>query len=205
MTHLLTNTMTSLLDLPLEILNFIVDLLCGEREALKNCCLVPKSLIPQARKHLFSNVSIMNRRGLQWWSRTFPDSPNSPAHHTRSLFIRCAEVLTTDDAKEDSWIQSFTNVVSLRVRWGIWEDSTPDSSFVPLHSLSSVKSLWIRVSLTQIRSSEVIKLLCALPLLKDLDTTQLDKQSTIPTSVGSAYSTSPRPHRTEPLCSNYVG
>ena len=165
-------SMTSLLDLPLEILDYIVDLLCGERGALEECCLVSKSLIPRARKYLFSEIRIKDCRKLQGWSRTCPDSPNSPAHHTRSLAIRCAEALTIEDGKEGSWIRSFTNVVFLRVRRGISGKSTPDSSFVPLHSLSSVKSLRLYMSFTKIRTSEIIRLLCVLPLLEDLDIEQ---------------------------------
>ena len=161
--------MTSLLDLPLEILDCIVDLLCEEPKALSDCCLVSKLLFPRARNHLFSDVNILDSRTLQRWSRTFPDPQSSPARHARSLLIGCVEVLTTNDANEGSLIRSFTNVESLEVWGGNFDRSRPYSPFVPLHSLSSVKSLRIWASFLL---SEVIKLLRALPLLENLSLLQ---------------------------------
>ena len=101
--------------LPPEITDSIVDLLRREREALKKCCLVSKSWVPCARKYLFRRIEFDCSDAVNAWKKTFPDSANSPAHHTCSLSFGCVEVIATADAEEGSWIRAFSNVVHLDV------------------------------------------------------------------------------------------
>ena len=42
--------------LPAEMLDHVVDHLHDARDALRNCCLVSKSWVPRARKHLFADI-----------------------------------------------------------------------------------------------------------------------------------------------------
>ncbi|KAF9644347.1 hypothetical protein BDM02DRAFT_3103092, partial [Thelephora ganbajun] len=42
--------------LPPETLDYIVDFLHDNRETLEQCCLVSKSWVPRARKHLFADI-----------------------------------------------------------------------------------------------------------------------------------------------------
>ena len=99
--------------LPLEISDYIVDLLHGQRQALKNCCLVSKSWVPRARNHLFGGVTFDSLIDLKAWKETFPDPLNSPAHCTHSLYIYSEEVLPAVVVREGDWIQAFSNVVCL--------------------------------------------------------------------------------------------
>ena len=55
--------------LPPETLDYTIDSLYDELEALKERRLAPRSWVPRARKHLFSNIELL------------PDPSNSPAYH----------------------------------------------------------------------------------------------------------------------------
>lgn len=101
--------------LPPEIADHIVDLLRDEPATLKQCCLVSKSWIPRARKHLFGEIEFEHPADVDAWKEVFPDPANSPGYHTHSLFIDCVEVFTTADAEEGGWIRAFSNVVRLNV------------------------------------------------------------------------------------------
>jgi len=103
-------------DLPREILDYTIDLLHDEQETLKQCCLVSKSWVPYARKHLFAEVSFYCTEDLEAWKETFPDPVDSPAHHTRSLIVGCPESVTAADAEEGGWIRMFSRVVRLEVQ-----------------------------------------------------------------------------------------
>ena len=59
--------------LPLETLDYIVDLLHDESPALKECCLVSKSWIPRTRRHLFAHIRFYSADNLKSWKKTFPD------------------------------------------------------------------------------------------------------------------------------------
>ncbi|KAF9789308.1 hypothetical protein BJ322DRAFT_992451, partial [Thelephora terrestris] len=52
--------------LPPEISDHVVDLLHDEPDALRMCCLVSKSWVPCAQKHLFHEVVFDYRRWLAW-------------------------------------------------------------------------------------------------------------------------------------------
>jgi hypothetical protein len=96
--------------LPPEILNHIVDLLHGEPNALKQCCLVSKSWVPPTRKHLFASITFDSTKDIELWKKTFPDPSNSPAYYTHTLFMSCPEVIT---AEECGWVRAFSRVVHL--------------------------------------------------------------------------------------------
>ena len=99
--------------LPPEITDFVVDLLQDKPKTLAQCCLVSKSWVPRARKHLFRWIHFDRPAQVNAWKETFPDPANSPGRHTRFLIISCAEVFTIADAGEGGWIQAFSNVVQL--------------------------------------------------------------------------------------------
>ena len=101
--------------LPQETLDYIVDLLHDERETLKECCLVSKSWIPRARKHLFAGIKFGSVGNLESWKKTFPDPPSSPAYHTLTLTIGCTQAVTTEDAEPGGWIPTFSRVVRLEL------------------------------------------------------------------------------------------
>ena len=101
--------------LPPEISDYISNILHDEPRTLKRCCLVSKLWVPRARKHLFGRIQFTRPAQVNTWKETFPDPPNSPGFHARSLSIDCVEVFTIADAGEGGWIQAFPNVVRLRV------------------------------------------------------------------------------------------
>ena len=103
------------LRLPQEITDLIVDLLHNEPRTLKQCCIVSKSWIPRARRHLFRRIQFDCPAQIDAWKATFPDPANSPGQHARSLSVSCLEIFTIADAGEGSWVQVFSNVVQLRV------------------------------------------------------------------------------------------
>ena len=100
---------------PPEISQYIVDYLHDDPETLKQCCLVSKSWVPCARKHVFGQMDFKNSTDLEAWKKAFPDPANSPAYYTRFLEIGCVELVTAADAEEGGWIRAFSNVVRLDV------------------------------------------------------------------------------------------
>jgi hypothetical protein len=100
---------------PPEITDSIVDLLHDKPGALEQCCLVCKSWVPRARKHLFSRIEFRLPADVDAWKEIFPDPANSLGCYAHSLSIECVEALTIADTEEGSWVQAFSNVVRLRV------------------------------------------------------------------------------------------
>ena len=149
--------------LPLEISDYIVDLLCSEPGALKSCCLVSKSWVPRVRKHLFAEVAFRTPVDLKTWKQTFPDPANSPAYYTRSLVIGYPKVLLATVVEESGWVQAFSNVV--RLRMGSGERSYTLAFF---HG-SSLVLVFRCVGLEAWVVSRLFDLVCSLPLLEDLD------------------------------------
>ena len=103
--------------LPPEILDHIIDLLHNEPNALKECCLVSKSRVPRTRKHLFANIQFRAANDLKHWKKAFPDPPNSPAYHTRTLFISRPQDVEKADAEEDGWIWALPCIERSAVDW----------------------------------------------------------------------------------------
>jgi len=176
---------------PPEIIDLIIDHLYNEPTTLETCCIVSKSWVPRARKHLFAHVEFhASKSHMELWKETFPDPSNSPAHHTRSLSIYGIPVVAPTDAGVGGWIRAFHNVVHLRLERLGEED--PRASFVPFYGFSpTVRSLSLAST-----SLEVFDLVCSFPLLEDLalhslhPTTQGDgwvTPSTSPKLTGSLY------------------
>ena len=126
--------------LPPEIFDLIVDHLYYEWTALRTCCLVSKSWVPRARRHLFAQISLWSRGSVQSWMEAFPDPSNSPAHHTRSIRLSALAITLMTSQEVRPWLRSFQLVVTLSVR-----GYRMDGGF-----------------------SEVIDLICSFPLLEDL-------------------------------------
>jgi len=161
--------------LPQEILDYVTDLLHDEQETLKQCCLVSKSWVPCARKHLFADISFSRTGDLEAWKKTFPDPEVSPARHTHSLYVGCPESVTAADAEEGGWIRTFSRVVRLEVRGTTFDDSK--LSLVPFHNFSpALKSL--QVVFCPVPRSRVFNLICSLPLLEDLGLFELSGYDT---------------------------
>ena len=146
--------------LPPETLDHIIDLLHDEPETLKQCCLVSKSFVPRAQKHLFAKVEFNeNRSGL--WKKTFPDPTNSPAYHTHTLVVSRAS-----GDKESGLIHwGFSNVERL-----ILEGDWVARNVQPLAALPrfapSLKSL--HLSSNGSPPWEIFDLIRSFPLLEDI-------------------------------------
>jgi len=153
--------------LPPEILDLILDHLCGEPTTLKTCCLVSKSWIHRTRKPLFAHVEFcVSVPRIELWVETFPDPRKSPAHYTRTLsihyFIGYPRLIKAACADTFS---SFRSVVHLHMTVSRWRDEMVP--LTPLHGLSPVlRSL--RLSFAALPDSEIFGLICSFPLLKDL-------------------------------------
>ena len=151
------------LSLPSELLDLIVDHLHDEPNALKACCVVDKSWIPRARKHLFSHVGFHAPKfRIESWRKTFPDPSNSPAHYTHSLSVCGLSEVTAADGDVGGWISTFRNVTRLRLRSLHEDDYRTSLLFRGLSPI--VRSL----HLSSITLSEAFDLICSFPLLEDL-------------------------------------
>ena len=96
----------------------ILDYLDDKPATLKACCVVSKSWVPRARRHLFAHVKFdISDSPIEMWMKRFPDPSNSPAHHTRtlSIFGTPVIVITATDAGVSDWIRAFHNVVRLEL------------------------------------------------------------------------------------------
>ena len=154
--------------LPPEILDFIVDDLHDEPTTLKTCCIVSRSWVPRARKHLFAHVEFhASKSHFEMWKGAFPDPSNSPARHTRTLSIYGIPAPTATDEEVDSWIRAFHSVVHLRL------ESLNQAALLPFYGLSpTVRSL--RLTYT---TPEIFPFVCSFPLLEDLALVGLDYQT----------------------------
>jgi len=151
--------------LPPELPDRIIDLLHDNPKALKACCLVSKSWIPCARKHLFACIMFHPQKSLQSWMETFPDPFNSPAYHTHTLtYSQSVECSGAGD-----WITSFSRVVHFDVLGPGYGSSATQSmgSFVPFHGFSPVLKS-IRLDFAVIPASQLFNLILSFPLLEDL-------------------------------------
>ena len=115
--------------LPPEISQYIIDILHNAPRTLKQCCLVSKSWVPRAWKHIFGQIYFNCSADLEAWKRAFPDPANSPACYTRLLSIDCVEVVTAADAEEGGWIRAFSKVVR---RLEVWSDGARTLHFTPV-------------------------------------------------------------------------
>ncbi|KAF9780878.1 hypothetical protein BJ322DRAFT_1112270 [Thelephora terrestris] len=149
--------------LPPEVLDLIVDHLHDQPTALEECCLVSKSWVPRARSHLFAEVEFnLSRCPIRLWTNAFPDPSNSPAHHTRRLWIYGLETTTASSTV----LRQFDCIQELWVAAPVQDFSAP-VSFDQLHGLSpTLKTL--HLSDISAPASQVFNLICSFPLLEDL-------------------------------------
>jgi hypothetical protein len=152
--------------LPAEILDHIVDHLHDTKYTLRNCCLVSKSWIPRARRHLFADIKFHLTKDLELWKKAFPDPSTSPAHYAEALLVRCPEIVTAADAEAGGWTTAFSRVVHLWLQsWAL--GSTSSAPFAPFHRLSPVvKSLYVEID--TLESPHIFDLILSFPLLEDL-------------------------------------
>ena len=155
--------------LPAELLDLIVDLLYDSTDALESCCLVSKSWIPRARKHLFTDIKF-TAEGLQSWKTRFPDPFTSPARYTKNLLITCPLEVAVADGKEGGWITAFTRVVRFELdAFKVYVDQ-PGSYLTPFYGFSpALKSL--HLTFYCVPSRQLFHLICSFPLLDDLAVT----------------------------------
>jgi hypothetical protein len=154
--------------LPAETLDHIVNHLHDTQDALKNCCLVSKSWIPRARKHLFADVKFLTAGSLQSWKKTFPNPSTSPACYAKTVSVNPTQVVVPADAEEGGWIRRFSHAAHLELDLinRRWFPSEP-FSLVSFHGFSPVlKSL--RVTVLTPSSPGVFDLILSFPLLEDL-------------------------------------
>ena len=147
---------------PAELLDYVVDHLYDARDALKSCCLVSKSWIPCARKHLFASVGFYDATGLQSWKNTFPDPSTSPACYTHHLVVCCSEAVTFADAEERSLIAAFSRVVHLQM---FVNAKTP--SLIPFHGFSPALK-YLSVTYRCFPFSRTLNFIRSFPLIEHL-------------------------------------
>ena len=173
-----TSSTMSPRNLPPELLDHIADFLCDSSDALKSCCLVSKSWIPRARKHLFAEIQFRTIDDLESWEAIFPDPSTSPVHYTKTLFGCCSVVAAA--AKEDRWVSAFSSVVHLTMSTLKTGSSPMAISLVPFHGFSlALKSL--RLVSATFTPSQIFDLICSFPLLEDLS---LHTTAHVPTKDG---------------------
>jgi len=153
-------------NLPAELLDHIVDHLHDTGDALINCCVVSKSWIARARKHLFAEVWFKTEEDLESWKETFPDPSTSPGRYANSLSIDCLHAVTAADSEADGWIRGFSDVVHLKLGSRPGTNLAESIFPVPLQGFSpAVKSLslnWVTPS------PRLFDLVLSFPLLEDL-------------------------------------
>ena len=167
--RLVAKTVMSKPYLPQETVDYIIDLLRGERESLEQCCLVSKSWVPRTRKHLFAYIQLCSASNLESWKETFPDVANSPACHARGLLVGCPWLVEAADAEEGGWIQAFSGVkrfavtVTGRDRY----HRVLEVNLTPFHNFSpTLKSLDVgRILFQYPQLSDLIR---SFPLLENL-------------------------------------
>ena len=154
-------------DLPSEILNLIVDFLYDEPETLGQCCLVSKSWVSRAQKHLFAVVVFHTPDSIKAWKRTFPEPSKSPAHHTRALTIECPEAITAADGAVGGLIPAFSRLVYLEVSRILCAHHGSTVDLTPFHKVPhNLKSL--SVTSFPFPLLPLFDLIGSLPLLEDL-------------------------------------
>ena len=151
--------------LPAELLDHVVDFLYGSRNALESCCLVSKSWIPRARKHIFADIKF-TAGGLKLWKTMFPDPSTSPACYTKVLHLTHPLAVAAKD-REGGWISTFNRVVHFELDAFNVQPSRSGLSLAPFRGFSpAIKSL--RLVFDTFGSSQAFDLIYSFPLLEDL-------------------------------------
>jgi len=169
---------------PPEILDLIVGHLHDEPATLKTCCVVSKSWIPRARRHLFASIEFSPQGPtVGSWMKTFPDPSTSPADYTCTLKVLDIWAATA----ASHWLRAFRQVVRLHmVTLATDEDQI---SLVPFHGLwPALRSL--RLGFDSIPPSKVFDFMCSFPLLEDLMLFHIGHENT--SDIWITPSTSPK-------------
>ena len=151
--------------LPQEIFDLIIEQLCEEQATLKICCLVSKSWVARAQRHLFARVKFAVEPPVESWMKAFPDPSNSPAHYTRDLSICDTRIVYAATTIAQPWIRTFCNVERLTVKTTGWGDMR--ISLIPLCALSPTLK-YLCLSYGNISSSEIFNLIYSFRSLEDL-------------------------------------
>ena len=151
-----------------EIFDYIIDILHDIEDALRNCCLVSKSWVPENTfspiSRFVPKITIDHLREVV--ERNVSRSFNLSCALHQTLYVGCPHLVTAADAESGGWITSFSSVIHLGAvdREFITE---PTASLAPFHGFSPViKSP--RVAFFIITSSRVFNLILSFPLLEDL-------------------------------------
>jgi len=153
--------------LPPEILDYIVDLLHDNPNALQKCCLVSKSWIHRTRKHLFAEVDLISEERLGSWKGKFLEPSTSAGQFAKSLRVGCAGAITAADAEAGGWLTGFAHIVRLEVETPGMYTGESLITLIPFHIFSrTVKSL--RVKSVDIPPSRIFNFILSSPLLEDL-------------------------------------
>ena len=148
--------------LPQDLLDIIADLLHDADDTLKSFCLVSKSWIPHARRHIFAEVVFRTAKDLKSWKSLFQNPLTSPAYYTRTLTINFCPVAMAGP-KEGRWILTFSRVV----RFQIGTRYEPATFLFPFRGFSPVlKSL--HLVFTALTSLHVFNFICSFPLLESV-------------------------------------
>ena len=152
--------------LPPEILDLIIGHL-DDKPTFNACCLVSKSWVPRARRHLFAHIEFTPwGSSVRLWMEAFPVPSTSPTHYTRSLWLTQFDMADAVSLGAFTWIHQFRNIVELRVR-GTAENGPTPVSLAPLHGLSPTLKL-LHLFRLSAKLSELLNLICSFPLLEDL-------------------------------------
>ena len=158
--------------LPPELLDYIVDSLHDDPNALKKCCLVSKSWVPRTRKHLFAEVEFSTEERLELGKTAFPNPSTSPFRFARSLRVTHAHVIKAAGAEAGGWLRGFSRIVHLGVetRDMYFGNSETVVSLTPFYGFAqTVKSL--RVGSVFFSPSRIFDFILSFPLLEDLAVT----------------------------------
>ena len=149
----------------------IIDQLCDHEKALKTCCLLSKSWVPYAQKHLFKTITFTSSKGAAFWRERFPDPLKPPACYIRSLYFLCTGSITNEDS---SWIRSFPAVVELKLLTNCDHIHKHGSNNLPAllrDLLPKVKSLEIQWE--SFTAQEILAFICSFPILENLRVWQI--------------------------------
>ena len=142
--------------LPPELLDEIVDHLHDQPTTLSACCVVSKSWVPRARRHLFFRVKFGSASRIESWKKAFPDPSSSPAHHVRILILKPIA---------GSWFRSFHHIEGLQI---VEDFSIFRLSHFLLHGLSSPTLKTLYLQCPSAPPQEILELVCSFPLLENL-------------------------------------
>ena len=101
---------------------------------------------------------------VERWTKAFPDSTNSPAHHTRDLFVVFSQPVIGEGTRGGSFVRTFSRVKRLHALASIVD---PGVSLAPLYKFSpTLKAL--RMYFVILPRLQIFNLVRSFSLLEDL-------------------------------------